>query len=213
MKLFLRFIFPALFIFCCLFLLESCERKFKVLDSKKKKVESLSVNVENLIGTLSVFGEKRYLVEVKNFGFMGDISTNFDGSNLSISLKNLSGETRLILNNKRKINFDALITGGNLKVYGSKLNFERMYFDINGGALDIDLHNPLNLIISNNVGNVKIRILKYLPVRLRLSSVASLLNIPEEFVLSNGIFYYLESESNFIDMDIYVKMGSVEISF
>ncbi len=197
-----------------LILIYSCEKRFRLLESKKQKVENLNLKVENLIGDLTILPDKKYLYEIKKVSLLGEIITNTEKSSFTLSLRSFSGETKLFINKNKKLYIDANVTGGNLKVYSQKLNLEKFWCELNGGGLEFEAGDTLKMLaISNNLGDVKIKINKNIPVKLKLSSMASMLSLPEEFVFSNDYFYYLNQETNFLEINIYVNMGSLEIFF
>lgn len=190
----------------------SCEKSFKYLEKKDKNFTNIYLDIENLVGNLAIYGGNKYLCEIKKFGLIGNISTNFDQKDFYINLINFTGESEIFLDKKKDIYIKSLISGGNLKI-SSKIKVEELFCEMNSGYLYIDNANIKKITITNNFGEIKIKIGKSNPVRLKLSSFVSYINIPESFIMSNGYFYYLNEEKDLIDINIYVNMGKLEILF
>lgn len=206
----MRILRSALLIFFTLFF--SCEKSFKYSEKKDKNFVNIYLNIENLVGNLTIYGGNKYLYEIKKVGLMGDISTNFNQKDFYINLINFTGESDIFLDKKKNIYIKSLISGGSLKL-SSKIKVEELFSEMNSGYLYIDNASIKKVTITNNFGEIKIKISKTTPVRLKLSSFVSYLNIPDNFIMSNGYFYYLNEEEGLIDMDIYVNMGKLEIIF
>ncbi len=200
------------FIFLIFLLFFSCEKSFKYSEKKDKNFTNIYLDIENLVGNLTIYGGNKYLCEIKKVGLMGNISTNFNQKDFYINLINFTGESEIFLDKKKNIFIKSLISGGSLKL-SSKMKVEELFCEMNSGYLYIDNASIKKIVITNNFGDIKIKIGKSNPVRLKLSSFVSYLNIPESFVMSNDYFYYLNEEEGLIDMDIYVNMGKLEILF
>ncbi|MEJ5284285.1 MAG: hypothetical protein ACP5Q5_06995 [Brevinematia bacterium] len=200
------------FIFLIFLLFFSCEKSFKYSEKKDKNFTNIYLDIENLVGNLTIYGGNKYLCEIKKVGLMGNISTNFNQKDFYINLINFTGESEIFLDKKKNIYIKSLISGGSLKL-SSKMKVEELFCEMNSGYLYIDNASIKKIVITNNFGDIKIKIGKSNPVRLKLSSFVSYLNIPESFVMSNDYFYYLNEEEGLIDMDIYVNMGKLEILF
>ncbi len=193
-------------------LFSSCEKSSKFLDKKDKKFTNIYLSIENLVGNLTIYGSTKYIYEIKKTGLMGEISTNFDNNNIYINLVNFTGESEVFLDKKKNIYIKSLISGGSLKL-SSKIKVENLFCEMNSGYLYLDNANINKIVITNNFGEIKIKFSKTNPIRLKLTSFLSYVNIPDDFIMSNDYFYYSSEENGLIDLDIYVNMGKVEILF
>ncbi|MCX7820279.1 MAG: DUF4097 domain-containing protein [Brevinematales bacterium] len=193
-------------------IISSCEKSFKFSEKKGKRIDNINLNIENLVGNLTIYPETKYLYEIKKSGLMGDITTNFIETNLFLKIYNFTGEAELFLDKKKNISITSLIAGGSLTL-SSKMKIDDFFCEMNSGYLLIDNTTIKKAIITNNFGEIKIKISKSTPVRLKLTSFVSYIDIPDSFIMSNGYFYYLPTNENIFELDIYLNMGKLEILF
>lgn len=211
------FLYILILVFCTTYftLLNSCSQRKLKLDLKEGRlVHTIFVNIENLAGDLRIDRSRRYLYEIKEKGILGVINSRIDGDRLGLLLQNISGECWLYLHKSREIELESLIANGILRLNASFLNIKRFKAQINGGEAKLIFgHNVGEVIITNDFGDLDIRVTRDIGVKLKLISMASSIELPEDFIFSNN-FYFLNYDAlDTVEMDVVVNFGSFRFSF
>ncbi len=192
----------------------SCEKKSKYSEKKTEKIKNLYINIENLAGNLSIYSRKKYIYEFKNTGLFGEVITNKENENFYLKILNFSGISRLFINKDKNIFINSVISGGSLTL-SENLNIESLICELNSGNLIINEVTFKKLIITNNFGEVRIKLKKYMPLKISLKSSLSHIKIPDEFILSNNFIYYIDNDednTNIMEIEININMGKLEIT-